>query len=85
MKDCGNYSYIDKIPASCKLIFDAYSYECYNFTNNEGLNVIDDNFVDGFTGSDIVYGKILQNMIKHKSGIAPYIDTMKVDSLINKS
>ena len=85
MKDSGNYSYIDKIPASCKEIFDAYGYECYNYTNNEGLTVIDDNFIDGFHGSDIVYGKILNNMIKHKSRINLYLDTMKVNSLINKS
>ncbi len=85
MKDSGNYSYIDKIPSSCKEIFDAYGYELYNFTNNEGLTVIDDYFVDGFHGNDIVYGKILQKMIEHKSRIAPYLDMMKVNSLINKS
>lgn len=85
MKESGNYGYIKEISPACEKLFNEYGYEFYDFIDVSNLNVTDDCFIDGFHGSEIVYGYMLEDMISRGSIIIQYIDISTTKSLLQNT
>jgi len=66
MTSSGNYKYIDYIPEKCNNIAIENGFECYDFTSLT-VNATDNEFIDGFHGSEKVYLRMLIKMIEAKS------------------
>ena len=79
----GGYSYLNEIEPACKRLFSLYKFELYNYTDCRHLKISDAYFTDGFHGSEVVYGLILQDMIRHNSCISQYLDQEKMLSLLS--
>lgn len=81
----GNYDYFNEIAPFCQELFAGYGFEFYDYTDNNRLIVTDKYFIDGFHGSDVLYGKIIQDMIKKGSIINNEVDLQTTDSLLNNA
>lgn len=82
MNTSRNYGYINEIPQTCKSVFSKYNFEFYDYLDAARLNVKNDCFIDGFHGSEVVYGLILEDMISKGSYIEEYTDSEKIAALI---
>ena len=85
MIDSDNYGYITEIEPVCQKIFDEYGFEFYNYIDVSNLNITDDYFIDGFHGSEIVYGYMLEDMISKESDVVEYIDINTTSSLLENA
>lgn len=85
MRDSGNYGYLTQIEAACKELFDEYNFEVHNYMDGSCLNVTDDYFLDGFHGSEIVYGYILEDMVSKGSKIDKYVDPCNTHYLLENA
>jgi hypothetical protein len=85
MNDSGNYGYLEQIYPKCKEIFDRYGYELYDYMDGASLGVTDDYFIDGFHGSDVVYGYIVEDMIANNSRIIEYVDKDKLRDVLENA
>ncbi len=85
MNKSGHYGYLDEIVPSCIELFDEYGFEFYDYMDGQKLSLTDDYFLDGFHGSDIVYGRVLTDMAKNNSSIKEYIDSDHINELINNA
>jgi hypothetical protein len=84
MKKSGNYNYVQNLFANLKPYFDKYDYELYDFTNSYTFNSNDNEFIDGFHGGEIVYQKILINMLDSGSMLNEVSELIKLKSTINQ-
>ena len=82
MIDSKNYGYLSKITPACKILFDKYDFEFFDYLNVENLNITDDFFIDGFHGSEVVYGYVLKDMFVKNSSVKNYIDLEQIETLI---
>ena len=82
MVKSGNYEYITKISPLCKTLFEKYEFEFFDYMDGAELNVTDEFFIDGFHGSEIVYGYILKDMANKNSRISKYLNQVKIDELL---
>ena len=83
MAQNGGYAYMGKLPALVADVFSEYGYEFYDYTDM-GDTVTDIEFVDAFHGGEVVYAKILRDMVKRGSNIASYaISEQELTLLIN--
>lgn len=85
MEDSGNYNYLNEIAPACNKIFSKYGYEFYDYMDGAILEVTDEYFVDGFHGSEIVYGRIIEKMIENDSDIKQYADLDNIKYLIENA
>lgn len=85
MEESGNYHYLYEIAPACNKIFDKYDYAFYNYIDGDSIDMTDEYFIDGFHGSEIVYGHILKNMVDNGSGIEKYVDLSQIDMLIENA
>lgn len=85
MTNSGNYGYLDEISPACEELFADYGCEYYDFVDSECFNVTDDYFVDGFHGSEIAYGYILEDMISNDSSISNFVDLDQTEYWLNNS
>lgn len=85
MINSGNYNYLNEIVPACVELFDRYEYEFYNYMDGEDLGATDDYFIDGFHGSEILYGHILEDMILNGSRLKRYADFEMIQYMINNS
>lgn len=85
MEKSGNYGYLAEIEPACKLIFDKYGFEFYNYINASLLNVTDDYFIDGFHGSEVLYGYMLMNMMENGSEVENYININNLSYLLENA
>ena len=85
MATSGNYGYLGEIEPACKKLFDAYGYEFYNYMDGSVLNFTSSYFVDGFHGSEVAYGCILMDMVKHGSSVSKYVNQKHADYLISNA
>lgn len=85
MEKSGNYHYLLEIAPACKEIFDKFDYEFYDFMDGASLEMTDDCFVDGFHGSEIVYGRIIEKMAEKDSALAPYADLDNIAYLMDNA
>lgn len=74
MQKSGNYEYLEEIEPECRVLFDKYRFELYNYMDGSSLNVTDDCFIDGFHGSGIVYGYMLIDMMRNGSKVRNYMN-----------
>lgn len=75
------YAYLDKIYPECKVIFDKYEYELYNYTDIRYLGCDDSYFIDGFHGGDVAYLAILIDMIKSGSKLQEYTNLSNLQKM----
>lgn len=61
------YNYVKNLTQEIEPIFKKYNFEFYNYPSAKSCNVSDTNFIDGFHGGEIVYSKILTDILKKKS------------------
>lgn len=80
MVSSGNYGYLLEISPACEHIFKKYGHEYFDFSDGAMLEATDEFFIDGFHGSEIVYGIMLEKMIQADSLIAKYVDKERLDS-----
>ncbi len=85
MTKSGNYTFLREITPACKTIFDSCNYELYDYTDGGSLKDTDEHYIDGFHGSEVIYGKIIQDMIKRGSIINNYVDLQKMVILLNNA
>ncbi len=85
MEDSGKYEYLDEIVPACTMLFKKYGFEFYDYMDGEKLDLSDDYYPDGFHGSEIVYGRILTDMVSKESVVADYVDKKRIDELISKA
>lgn len=78
----GNYGYIKELNPSIEKIFEKYQFEYYDYFNGSYLGATDDWFVDGFHGSEVLYGLMVQDMINNGSKLSEYIDEKELSDLI---
>lgn len=78
----GNYGYIDLIAPKCENLFNQYAFEFYDYSSVQQLGCKDDYFLDGFHGSEIVYGMIVQDMIEHRSIVGQYVKQEKLKNML---
>ena len=85
IEQSGNYNYFNGILPACQELFLIYGFEVYDYSNGSCIKVTDDSFIDGFHGSEVVYCKIIQDMIKKSSIISNYVDLKKMNALLNNA
>lgn len=85
MKNSGNYNYLTEIAPACKKIFEKYNLEFYDFMDGENLDMPDEYYIDGFHGSEIVYGHILEKLVMSNSAVSQYVNTHKIRHLIDNA
>ncbi len=83
MDETGNYGYLGEINPACTELFNKYGFEFYDYMDGGKLDLTDEYFIDGFHGSEIVYGNILKDMVAHNSSVEKYVDIGQIDELIN--
>ena len=67
MLKSGNYKYINKISKKCESIAKKNDFEFYDFTSPTAIHSGDNEFIDGFHGSEKVYIKMLIKMLEAES------------------
>lgn len=85
MEESGNYNYLTEIAPACCEVFEKYGFEFYDFMDGGNLNVTDAYFVDGFHGSELVYGLILERMVEQHSAVEQYADSGRINDLIENA
>lgn len=83
MDESGNYGYLGEINPACTELFNKYGFEFYDYMDGGKLDLTDEYFIDGFHGSEIVYGNILKDMVVHNSSVEKYVDIGQIDEFIN--
>jgi hypothetical protein len=63
----GNYKYIQRIPEKCNSIAKKNGFECFDFTSSTTIHSGDNEFIDGFHGSEKAYVKMLIKMLEAES------------------
>ncbi len=82
MNESGKYGYLDEIKPACMGLFDKYGFEFYDYMDGGKLDLTDDCFLDGFHGSEIVYGSIIIDMVNHNSSLEKYVDINHINELL---
>ncbi len=85
MSESDNYKYMTEIESACFELFNGHGFEFYNYIDGVCLDVTDDYFIDGFHGSEIVYGYILEDMILNNSIVNEYVDLSNIQYLLENS
>lgn len=85
MMQSNNYKYVNQLD-ECKRIFDKYNFEYYNFVDGGEIKDTDDScFIDGFHGSEIVYGRMCLSMIDDNSKLLKYLDCDRIQFLLKNA
>ena len=74
MESSGNYNYIKKANKHIKKICNTNDVPYFNFSSPDLISYFDDEMLDGFHGSERVYGKMLLHMAQYSSRVARIID-----------
>ena len=83
MVNSGNYGYLAEIAQACQEIFQHYGFDFFDYQDGAVLGFPDDYYVDGFHGSEVVYGQMVKDMAGGKSTIlAQYADTEQLERLL---
>lgn len=85
MLQSGNYGYIEEMKSTCQKIFDTYSFELYDYVDGAVYGVTDAYYIDGYHGSEVVYGYILKDMCEQGSEIGKYIDMDELAWLLDNA
>lgn len=80
MQASGHYGYLDKLPAELAALCARYQYEFYDFTSMD--NTTDEEFIDGYHGSDRVYCKIALQLAEQSTTLAPYLQAEPLNQML---
>ena len=61
------YIYLNRLSKYLIPLFNKYNYEFYYYPSGESCNSTDKDFIDGFHGGEVVYSRILIDMLKNNS------------------
>lgn len=76
------YKYLSEIPLKMKTLFERYQFEFYDYSDIRNLSCGSDSyFIDGFHGSDVVYIRMFQDMIRQGSKLGTYCDEEQLRDL----
>jgi hypothetical protein len=78
MMESGHYQYVTKIYLSLKPIFEDYHFELYDFSSAMACQSYDHEFLDGCHGSEVVYMRILLNMLHQGSVLSNVVDSAQL-------
>ncbi len=73
MQQTGQYTYIDKLYPALKPLFNEYGFEVFDYSNLE--ETVDEEYIDGFHGSDSVYAAICLRLSESSEILGKLIDT----------
>lgn len=79
----GNYGYLKEISPRCKLLFEEYGYEYYDYTDVSALAIDGAYFVDGIHGGEVAYAYMVQDMIVQGSCLREYVDVDVLNELLD--
>lgn len=85
MLDDGKFGYLSEITPECKILFDKYQFEFYDYVEVSQLGVTDDYFIDGFHGSEVAYAKIIMDMVEKDSKLSEYVNIEHTKNLIENA
>jgi len=85
MIESGKYAYIQNISEKCYDIAKKHNFEFYDFTAPQKINSADDEFIDGFHGSEKAYLKMLIAMLEKKSILSTKTDVDRLKKDLNNS
>ena len=86
MYNSKKYAYLREISPSCEKIFAKYeNCEFYDYHDANKLGVTDTYFLDGFHGSEIVYGLMIQDIASKGSAITKYVDMTRLNALLTNA
>lgn len=83
MKESGNYEYLEEIPSVCDLLFKKYGFHFFDYKDGGTLGVTDAYFIDGFHGSEVLYGMLMKDMSSNDNELKQYVDTAKLETLLS--
>ena len=73
MAESGNYGYFDWIIPILTELCEPYGYEVYDFSYMP--DTLDEEYVDGYHGSDRVYARLALHLAEESETLAGLIDT----------
>ena len=82
MIDSGKYGYIAEIAPACRELFNKYGFEFYDYQDGAVLGFPDDHYVDGFHGSEVVYGQIVKDMAEKSVIMKRYVDIGRLTEML---
>lgn len=85
MINSGKYGYLRKITPVCEALFHKYGFEYYDFLDVRQLGITNACFIDGFHGSEVVYGKLVLQMVSENSCLEDYADVGRIKELLEQS
>lgn len=75
-----NFYYMDVLPGYVASQFEFYGFEFYDFTKMD--NTTDEEFLDGYHGSDRVYCKIALALAEKSPALKPYLDASALEEML---
>lgn len=83
MQDTGKYDYMSQIYAILVPVFAKYNgCSLYDFTDVSSLGVKNCDFVDGFHGSELVYNRMIKEILEKETRMKDYfVDIKSIDDL----
>ena len=77
------YNYLTQIAHTLEPVFQEYGFSFFDFTNPKKLKITsDDEFIDGFHGSEKTYLQILIQLAKRDEYLAKYVDLSFLENLL---
>ena len=83
MVQSGDYGYLSKIPLACKDLFSQYDFAYFDYANCDNLAISDEYFIDGFHGSEVAYGMMVENMIYENVILREKVNEEHLSSLLD--
>ncbi|MEG0179953.1 MAG: hypothetical protein RR508_00135 [Oscillospiraceae bacterium] len=80
MRSSGQYGYIDKLYSTLLPMYTKYGFELYDYSFLE--NSKDEQFIDGYHGSDRVYAQITLELADKSQSLAPFIKKPDISQLL---
>lgn len=85
MERSGNYNYIKEADKHVKRICNIHNIPYFNFSGSHLVHYSDSEMLDGFHGSERVYGKMLLHMAQLSSDIESIIDKDNLIQTLNET
>ena len=82
MLDTGKYEYMLKIAPACELVFDKYSFTFVDCLDGGKVFDLDDAYIDGFHGGEIVYAIILKKLAEQDIQLGDMINKEYIEVMI---
>ena len=80
MQESGNYYYMDVLPGYIAAQCELYGFEFYDFTLMESTT--DQEYQDGYHGSDRVYCKMALTLAQESTFLKPYLDASALEQML---